>query len=237
VSQDPQVLMDQNQTYLGNRCQMPASQNPNAILQQTGNSPYSMQNITQGYPSIYAQQQMPTESKLKTNQSIPLGMDGPYAHQSLQPIRPLSNPKYDDVPDENIHIATVETHSEMTHVKQNGAKRGRESQMPDESKVIKRKGQKLNNEEETEEERGSNKNEIARLQEEMRQMREEMKEREQGPFFKDYKKDRQTKQESEKQQQQQRQQQQRLLQQQILGQHHQHHQHEQQQHEMQQQHD
>jgi hypothetical protein len=220
VTQDLQVLMNQNASYLGTRFQIPVNQNPIAMLQQTGSITYPTQNITQSNAQIYAQQQMPTGAKVQANQSIPLGLDGPYAHQSLQPMRPMSNPRYDAVPLETMHTVTVETHGE-TKVKENGAKRGRDSETPDESKATKRKGQKLNNEEETEKERGSNRNEIERLHEEMRKMREEYRgAREQGPFFKDHEKDIQSKQESEKQQQQQRQQQQQklLLQQQMLGQ-------------------
>jgi hypothetical protein len=105
ATQDPQVLINPNTSYLDSRFQIPdsrfqvpSSQNPIAMLQQTGNITYPTQNISQSNAQIYAQQQMPTGAKVKANQSIPLGLDGPYAHQSLQPIRPMSNPMYDDVP-------------------------------------------------------------------------------------------------------------------------------------------
>jgi hypothetical protein len=217
ISLNPQMFMDQNPSCTGhedrfndqNNQQMPTGQNPTTITQQTAHNPYSQQNMTtQGdasafmaFPSIYAQQQMPLGSKLSAKQSVPLGMDGMYAHQSLQQMSPqlLNNPKYDEVSDEHIHIETIETHSGMTNVKHNGRKWGRESETPDESKIMKGKGRKLDNEEETEEERMSTWNEIVRLQEEMKQMREDLKERKQGSFYKDFEKDRQqTKQENEK---------------------------------------
>jgi hypothetical protein len=187
------------------------------MFRQTGNITYPTQNISQSNSQIHAQEHMPTGAGVQANQTIPLGIGGPYTQQSLQP---MSNPKYDDIGQETIHAFTVHTLDETTR-----AKRVRDSETPDESKT-KRKGQKMSYEEEAEEERGSARNEIKKLQEEMReemrQIREEAREareaREQGPFFKDHEKDMQSRQESEKQQQQQQQQNRLLIQQQMSGQ-------------------
>ena len=123
-TQDPQANRYPTKSYIEPRLQMQTEQNPMAMYGQ-----YPTQNMSHNSTQIYAQQHMPAGASVQANQTIPLGLGGPYAHQSLQP---MDNPKYDNMAvtpnNDNITITLDET---------TRPKRLRENDTHDEVKKVK----------------------------------------------------------------------------------------------------